>query len=129
MCFTYLRVVLDVGMLVDKQIYFDNMQKLRAAARCKSWLYVVTALVILMSIAIGLATGFQPTAWVTELGYWYLFLYTSQWASFALVTIFLLVWGVSLCLLNRKIKRAEQLMPNRTLFCVHGLLLVVFLLS
>jgi len=52
----------------------------------------------------------------------------SQSAVFFIESTFLLIWGVSLVMLNRKVKRNNVLMPNATMFCLHGTVLSAFLL-
>jgi hypothetical protein len=50
----------------------------------------------------------------------------SQYLVVTLDSVFLILWGISLIKLNRKVANADQLMPNRGMFCLHGTVLVLY---
>jgi hypothetical protein len=50
----------------------------------------------------------------------------SQYLVIILDSVLLILWGISLIKLNRKVANADQLMPNRGIFCLHGTVLVLY---
>jgi hypothetical protein len=71
-CFAYLMVILELGALVDKNIYLDNGKKLQSVSRCKCWLEVFTAIVVFLCLVLGLATYLTPTDWARNNGWFYI---------------------------------------------------------
>ena len=122
-CYCYLKVIIDLNALMDKSIHLDNRQKLNQTALQKRQLFIAALIFATICTLDGLycMVGFMIKSEKQIL--------ISQYLVVALDFVFLAFWGLSLILLNRKVKQAKELIPNRLIFCLHGSVLVCFIIS
>ena len=118
--YAYLKVIIELKALMDKQIHLKNYEKLAEVSKEKARLFRVTVALAALCVADGI---------YCLCGFLFRSVKNIIISQFVVVTqdfSFLCLWGLSLIMLNRKVKQSKQLIPNRLLFCLHGSVLVCY---
>ena len=115
---TFLLIVSNTRLLVDTQVYFDNKAKLDHAASIRLKLFLASALVSIVVIAIELSRESGPKIMQT----------IGTWAIPALRAIFILTWVWKLVSLHRILEQVEKLSPKNKQFKLQGTLLASYMI-
>jgi len=117
--YAYLLAVAETEALLDIDIYFSNIEKLSNVDQKKHKLGIASVIVMVLCLIDGIVAYY---AWITPT---YIAYYFASYFSLVINLIFLALWGVALIKLNKQVKNAKALFPNRKLFLLHGITLVL----
>ena len=90
-----MKVIIEINGLFDKEVHLGNADKISRVRKQKQWLlyFGIASFLICLADGIFCFIGFQR--------YDFKQIVASQFVLGALQSIFLLIWGVTLILLNR----------------------------
>jgi hypothetical protein len=117
--YTYIKVILELNALLDKDILLNNSQKIKELSDKKRSLTRTSVVAVTVCVVDGAICyyGFLANDGVLIVG--------TQFGCVLLDLIFLAVWGYALVTLSKKVKH-ERLIPNRRMFVYHGICLVSY---
>ena len=117
--FAYIKVILELNALLDKDILLNNVEKIEAISKKKRHLVYASFVAVSLCLVDGALcyVGFlEKNMTIVVL---------TQFGCVILDISFLAIWGYALITLNKKVKH-EKLIPNRQVFTLHGLCLVSY---
>ena len=118
---SYLNVSFETKQIINKDVLFNNPEKLAAVYRFKTCMKVANILVPLLFIALSVCYFIGVTSQnviLYDIG---------NYGWLAMVTNFTLTWGWSLYKLYRDTTDSDELLPDKRIFILHGSLLTLFL--
>lgn len=125
-CYIYLSVTFQTDALLDKDVILNNQDKIETVYRQKKWLLVASIAIVLLCLA---------NAAMAVVGFGYIYhkrgptlMLASEYITVGLIFIFLLIWAIALCQLYSKVKNTDNLLPNKTIFALHGMSLILLVL-
>jgi len=119
---SYIKVACETKQILDKAVIFNNPAKIaevhRFKIRIRNANIVCPLLVIVLSVCGYIGGQINPDGWLYIIG---------AYGWLALVFAFTAVWGWMLYKLYRDTLHSRKLLPDKRIFILHGVLLVLFL--
>lgn len=119
--YVYLTVILEMEALLDKETHMSSYDKLNEITASKGKLKIWSVLAVTLCVIDGVIcyVGFMIDDVFLIVG--------TQFVLVCFNIAFLYIWGYALIKLNRRIKNADKLIPNKRLFMMHGTVLVLYI--
>ena len=115
-CYTYLKLHIEVKHIFDRKIYSNNSETLKEINRDNCRLKIANAINI--TICAGLLAVKKANPEVEK----------QYNIGLTLQILYLMTWAISLCFLFTKFKETKRMLPNNSVFFIHGMLLGFYLL-
>ena len=114
--YIYIKASIEMNAILDKRVHMDSQIRLLEIEKQKRCLFICNYISIFFCVI-------ESFTWAFNVELVYLGLFIRGFLDL----FFLILWASALCSIATKVKNADNVMPNKRMFCIHGVLLGAFL--